>query len=246
MLSQVLDFTNMNVLVVGGSSGIGNGIAQAFLDRGAVVYVWGTRATRADYPDGADSTLEGLHYQQLDATDSDAVSNYLPPFDRLDVLVLSQGIVLYQRAEFEIAAFRRVIDVNLNSLMICASKFQSMLSQARGSLIVVSSTAAVKATKGNPAYGASKTGAYGLTRTLGQAWAPIGIRVNGVAPGMVETRLTKATTDIPSRKAKFLESVPLGRFGTTQDIANAVLFLSSPLASYIVGQTLIVDGGFVL
>ena len=123
------------------------------------------------------------------------------------MLVLAQGAVIYRRGEFEMEGFRKVLEVNLLSLMACASKFQPMLKAARGSLIIVSSTAAYHATKGNPAYNASKTGAVGLTRTLAQAWAEDGIRVNGIAPGLVDTRMTKVTTANPKRLEGAIERI---------------------------------------
>ena len=150
------------------------------------------------------------------------------------------------RGEFEMAGFRSVLEVNLISLMACASRFHPMLRAARGSLIIVSSTAAYHATKGNPAYNASKTGAVGLTRTLAQAWAPDGIRVNGIAPGLVDTKMTRVTTANPKRLEAAVERIPLQRLGTPADMAGAALFLASPLASYIIGQTLVVDGGLIL
>ena len=183
-----LDFSGKQVFVVGGSSGIGNGIAHAFRARGARVQVCGTRASAADYSPAEGSHLENLDYAQLDVSDPQAI----------------------------------------------------------GSLIIVSSTAAYHSTKGNPAYNASKTGAVGLTRTLGQAWAEDGIRVNGIAPGLVDTKMTKVTTANPKRLEGAIERIPLKRLGTPADMAGAALFLASPLASYIVGQTLVVDGGLIL
>jgi len=243
---QELDFTGKTVLVVGGSSGIGNGTAQAFRAKGAAVHVWGTRARAEDYAGEEGSDLAGLHYARLDVADFAAVEAYQPPFDRLDVLVLAQGTVLYKRAEFAIEGFQKVIDVNLNSLMACAAKFHDMLAASRGALIIVSSTAAFHSTRGNPAYNASKAGAVGLTRTLGEAWAADGIRVNGIAPGLVDTKLTKVTMDNPERREGALRQIPLGRFGTPDDMAGVALFLASPLAAYVVGQTIVVDGGLIL
>src|SRR5258707_13628066 len=241
-----LDFSGKQVLVVGGSSGIGNGIAQAVRDRGARVHVCGTRATAADYSLAEGSHLEGLDYARFDVSAANAIENFKPAFDRLDVLVLAQGAVIYRRGEFEMAGFRKVLEVNLMSLMACAGKFHDMLGIAKGSLIIVSSTAAYHSTKGNPAYNASKTGAMGLTRTLGQAWAEDGIRVNGIAPGLVDTKMTKVTTNNPKRLEGAIERIPLKRLGTPADMAGAALFLASPLASYIVGQTLGGDGGVIL
>jgi 3-oxoacyl-[acyl-carrier protein] reductase len=241
-----LDFSDRQVLVIGGSSGIGNGIAQAFLAKGARVHVCGTRAQATDYSPDEGSHLEGLDYFRLDVSNPSAIEDFRPGFERLDVLVLAQGAVIYRRGEFEMAGFRKVLEVNLMSLMACATKFHPMLRAAKGSLIIVSSTAAYHSTKGNPAYNASKTGAVGLTRTLGQAWAEDGIRVNGIAPGLVDTKMTKVTTANPKRLEGAIGRIPLKRLGTPADMAGAALYLASPLASYVVGQTLVVDGGLIL
>ena len=240
-----LDFTGKSVLVVGGSSGIGNGIAQAFRQYGAQVQVWGTRAARADYRAADGSDLEGLAYQQVDVADFAAVAAAAQP-ERLDVLVLCQGSVAYGREEFRTETFRRIIDINLNSLMACAEKFRDALAASRGALITISSVGGLRATRGNPAYAASKAGAIHLTHTLAQAWAHKGIRVNGVAPGLVDTKLTKVTIDSPERLRERLAGIPAGRLGTPQDMAGACLFLASPLAAYVIGQTIAVDGGRML
>ena len=142
--------------------------------------------------------------------------------------------------------FRKVVGVNLDSLMACAMKFHAALKASGGNIVTISSTAAYHATRGNPAYNASKAGAVAVTRTLGQAWASDGVRVNGVAPGLVDTKLTKVTTENPERLAASLRGIPMHRLGTPEDMAGAVLFLASPLASYVTGQTLIVDGGLTL
>lgn len=242
---QTLDFSGREALVVGGSSGIGNGIAQAFRTQGASVKVWGTRKSAQDYAASQGSDLTGLAYEQVDVSDELAI-DAASGFDRLDVLVLCQGVVLYERAEFKMPGFRKVLEVNLMSLMACAAKFHDALAAARGSLIIVSSTAAFHSTMGNPAYNASKTGAYGLTRTLGEAWARDGIRVNGIAPGFVDTKMTKATTDNPQRLGASLKRIPLGRLGTPKEMAGVALFLASDLSSYVLGQTIVVDGGLIL
>ena len=240
-----LDFEGRTVLVTGGSSGIGNGIACAFRDHGARVQVCGTRATAADYAGEEGSDLDGMSYSRLDVTDDSAVANFTLPAEKLDVLVCAQGIAMYKRAEFDMAGFRQVMDVNLMSVMAVCTRFQSMLAQAKGSVVLVNSGGAFKATIGNPAYSASKGGMRILTMTLAEAWAP-DIRVNGIAPGYVETRITRVTRDHPRRYAETLENIPLKRWGTAQEMGGVALFLASPLASYITGQTLIVDGGKIL
>ncbi|HRD29384.1 MAG TPA: SDR family oxidoreductase [Caulobacter sp.] len=240
-----LDFTGRRVLVVGGTSGIGNGVAQAFRERGAKVAVWGTREA-ADYRAEDGSDLAGLAFARVDVSDSAAVTAAPSPFDGLDVLVLAQGTVLYRKGEFEMDGFRKVVGVNLDSMMACSMRFLADLKASGGNIVTISSTSAYHATRGNPAYNASKAGVVALTRTLGQAWATDGVRVNGVAPGLVDTKLTKVTTEHPDRLAGALRGIPMHRLGTPQDMAGAVMFLASPLAAYITGQTIIVDGGLTL
>lgn len=241
-----LDFSGKNVLVVGGTSGIGNGIAQAFRARGGNVFVWGTRASAGDYKKEDGSDLEGLHYSKVNIARQDEIDAWPVPFDKLDVLIQSQGWVLYNRAEFEMPGFREVVEINLMSVMAVAMKFHPALKAAQGAMVIVSSDAAYHSTRGNPAYNASKTGAVGLTRTLAEAWARDKIRVNGLAPGLVPTKLTAVSTDHPERLDRYIERIPMRRAGTPQDMAGVALFLSSPLAAYVLGQTIQVDGGMLL
>ena len=250
------NFSGQRVLVVGGSSGIGNGIAQAFRQRGAEVHVWGTRPRADDYAgvDGCD--LSGLHYTGVDVGDPEQIAHAPQPGGdgaTLDVLVLCQGTVVYQRGEFERAGWDQVMAVNLDSLMHCSRRFKPALlpsggptGREGGKIIIVSSIAGLGANVGNPAYAASKAGAISLTRTLGVAWAPDGIHVNGLAPGLVDTKLTKITTQHPKRLEGTLATIPARRLGTPADMAGAVLFLASPLGAYMAGQTIACDGGLSL
>lgn len=245
-MNNPLDFSGKSVLVIGGSSGIGNGIAQGFRAHGAQVIVTGTRPDEGDYLEAEDSDLRGLTYHRLDVTDRDAADALAAEIGAVDVLVQSQGVVRYKRAEFTREGWDAVVDVNLNSVMDVARAFHQGLAERGGNMIVVSSVAAFKSTIGTPAYAASKAGAASLVKTLGEAWAKDGLRVNGIAPGLVPTKLTAVTTDHPERREASLRAIPLGRMGTPEDMAGAALFLASPLASYITGQTLVVDGGLTL
>jgi 3-oxoacyl-[acyl-carrier protein] reductase len=240
---NTLRLDERTALVVGGSSGIGNAIAQLFRAQGASVHVWGTRPSAGDYADEPGSDLQGLGFSTVDVADSRAVESWQSPFDSLDVLVLAQGAVVYRRQEFEIDTFRRVVEINLNSVMHCCVKFLPLLRARRGSIVILSSIGAFKSVIGNPGYAASKAGVVGLTRTLGDAWARAGVRVNGIAPGMIATKMTAVTTESPERLKAVLDTISLGRLGVPEDIAHAALFLVSPLASYITGATLVVDGG---
>ncbi|MDP1597675.1 SDR family NAD(P)-dependent oxidoreductase [Phenylobacterium sp.] len=226
-----LDFTGKTVLVVGGSSGIGNGIAHGFRERGAQVHVWGTRADAGAYAGVEGSDLSGLTYAKVDVGERAEIAGHIPPFAALDVLILCQGTVVYRRGEFEPEGWDKVMAVNLDSLMACAMKFHDTLAARRGSIVIVSSVSGFQANRGNPAYAASKAGAVSLTKTLGQAWAGDGIRVNGLAPGLVDTKLTKVTTEHPDRLRGAMRSIPVGRLGEPSDMAGAAVFLASPLAS---------------
>jgi 3-oxoacyl-[acyl-carrier protein] reductase len=240
-----LDFSGKVVLVVGGSSGIGNGVAQAFRAHGAEVYCWGTREAHEYKPeDGSD--LTGLHYTRVDASDFAAIEKLELPFTRLDVLVTCQGAVAYSRKEFEIETFRKVVDINLNSVMACCMKVQSLLSESRGSAVIFGSIAGYHSSIGNPAYASSKAGVHMLVKTLGETWTRYNIRINGVAPGLVDTKLTAVTMNSPDRLEGALKKIPMRRAGTPKDMAGPALFLASDLSAYMTGQMLIVDGGRLL
>lgn len=245
-MSNELDFSGKRILVVGGSSGIGNGIAQDFRQRGGDVHVWGTRSDAASYKADEGSDLEGLGYDCVDVGSPDAIEQAPLPFDSLDVLVLCQGTVVYKRGEFAREGWDKVMSVNLDSLLHCSNKFRPQLASSRGSIIIVSSVSGFSANIGNPAYAASKAGAVSLTKSLGQAWAAEGIRVNGLAPGLVDTKLTKVTTANPKRLEASLSAIPQGRMGLPEDMAGVAAFLASPLASYVTGHTVVVDGGLTL
>lgn len=245
-MTDPLDFTDKRVLVIGGSGGIGNGIAQGFRARGAEVIVTGTRHDAGDYLEAEDSDFTGLTYHQLDVTNRKAVDALPDAMLEPDVLVQCQGIVRYGREEFGQHGWDEVIDVNLNSVMDVARAFNAALADTGGTMIVVSSVAAFIAAIGNPAYAASKAGAASLVKSLAEAWAREGIRVNGIAPGLVPTKMTAIMTDHPDRLDAMLKSIPLRRTGTPEDMAGAALFLASRLSAYMTGQTLVVDGGMTL
>lgn len=240
-----LDFSGKRVLVVGGSSGIGNGVAQAFRARGAEVHAWGTREA-ADYRAADGSDLTGLHYARVDVSDFGAVERQPLPFETLDVLVTCQGAVAYSRKEFEIETFRKVVDINLTSVMACCMKVEAMLRASKGSAVIFGSIAGYHSSIANPAYASSKAGTHMLVRTMGETWARDGIRINGIAPGLVDTKLTRITTDVPERLAAQLKKIPMRRMGLPKDMAGPALFLASDLAAYMTGQVLIVDGGRLL
>ena len=151
-MSISFDYRDKSVLVVGGSSGIGNGIAQGFRNAGAKVHVWGTRARAGDYKEDEGSNLEGLNYAQVDVSKPADILKSVQQYKALDVLILSQGIVMYNRGEFEQEGWDKVMSVNLDSLMNCARSCHEALSKTKGHLIIISSVSGLSANIGNPAY----------------------------------------------------------------------------------------------
>ena len=241
-----IDLEGKTVLVAGGSSGIGLGIARRFEAAGATVHVTGTRGAAGAYAPG---TLDGLVYHPLDVADDAAVRALAEGFGRLDVLVSSVGTVAYGGAEYEIETFRQVIDVNLNGVMHLCTAFRDPLrrdAEETASIVLVGSTSSFIATPGQPAYGASKGAMVTLTRSLAQAWAKHGIRVNGVAPGFVDTKLTRRSREDADVYAESLKKIPLRRWGEPEEMGDVALFLASPMASYVTGQMLLADGGITL
>lgn len=227
-------------LVTGGSQGIGHATAALLRDLGAAVTVTGTRASFADY----DEPLQGVTYVQSDIIDPAARAALAARFETLDVLVNNAGGG--RPNEFEQDQFEAVIDLNLNSVMDLSQRLFPALKAAGGAVVNVGSLASFLAIKEAPAYTAAKAGLLGLTRALGDKWALDGVRVNLVAPGFIETRMTARARVDPDFEKRLLRAIPMRRWGVPADIAEAIAFLASPAAAYITGQSLAIDGGLLL
>jgi len=245
-MDQPFDFSAAKVLVVGGAGGIGNAIARAFRDHGARACITGTRAAANDYAgEGIDCT--GMDYRQLDVSDAAAIAGLELPFAGLSVLVLCQGVNGPSGMDaLSPEALEQVLAVNLASVGLLCRRFHADLAASKGSVITIGSGACFVAVPHRPGYAASKAGLLALTRSLAAAWAQDGVRVNGIAPGYVPTRMTAATPENAERHAQSLARIPMGRWGEPAEMASTALFLASPLASYITGQMIAVDGGLTL
>ncbi|MFZ4688624.1 MAG: SDR family NAD(P)-dependent oxidoreductase [Polymorphobacter sp.] len=227
-------------LVTGGSQGIGYATAAVLRDRGAAVTVTGTRPAFADY----DEPLEGVAYIQADMADPVSRAALAAAFPVLDILVNNAGSG--RPNEYDQDQFETVIDINLNAVMDLSVRLFPALQAARGSIVNVGSLASFLSLKETPAYTASKAGLLGLTRALGDKWALDGVRVNLVAPGFIATRMTAPMRVDAGYEGRLLKSVPMRRWGEAREVAEAILFLASPAASYITGQSLAIDGGLML
>jgi NAD(P)-dependent dehydrogenase (short-subunit alcohol dehydrogenase family) len=236
--------TVRRVLVSGGTSGIGAAIARAFAATGAEVHATGATEAEAHAARARDD-MAGIACSALDVRDGAAVAARVAALGELDVVVNCAGIIR-RGAELEPEAFEQVVDINLNGTMRVCAAARAGLRARRGCIVNTASMLSFFGGGLVPGYSASKGGVAQLTKSLAIAYAADGIRVNAVAPGWIATPLTQALQDDAARSAPILARTPLGRWGTPEDIAGPVLFLTSPAAQFVTGVVLPVDGGYLI
>lgn len=237
------DFGATSVLVTGGTSGIGLAVASAFADAGASVTITGTRASTADYEDD----LSAFSFRQLEMRDHRAVDALAQDLSSLDVLVNNAGANFPDgKDEWDPDAFSAALDLNVEGAMRLTVRSRAALAASGmvggASVVNIVSMTAYRATTIVPGYSAAKAALVALTRNLAVHWAEDGIRVNAVAPGLTDTRMTAPMQAFP----KLLEAENrgvMGRMGTPEEVAAAVLFLSCDVSAFTTGSVLAVDGG---
>lgn len=247
-----MELKNKIALVTGASRGIGKQVAKDLASMGATVV--------ANYPnsnDSAEQTVEEIEknggtaiMSEFDVSDFDAVqkevSSIIDKLGEIHILINNAGITrdgLLLRMKEE--DWDRVFEVNLKSVYNCTrAVIRNMFKQKFGRIVNIASVVGEMGNAGQINYSSSKAGVIGFTKSAAKEFASRGVTVNAISPGFIQTDITK---DIPEEfKQKYMESIPLGRFGQTADISNVVCFLVSDNASYITGEVIRVNGGLYM
>jgi NAD(P)-dependent dehydrogenase (short-subunit alcohol dehydrogenase family) len=249
------DFKNRVALVTGAGSGIGLATARAFAEAGAAVAL---ADVREDTALRAAEELAAAGHKALGircdvAAEADVaamVEKTVSAFGRLDMAFNNAGlhVPVVNTADAHATDFDLAIAVNLRGVWNCMKhELRQMREQKSGAVVNCSSNSGIAGLPNLGAYTASKHGVIGLTKSAALEYAPLGIRVNAVCPGPVETPMVKkALVDAPEHMAEVIKEIPLGRLGRAEEIASAVLWLCSPQAGFVIGHALVVDGGFTV
>lgn len=247
------DLTGRVALVTGGTRGIGRALARALAEAGASVILTGREGARADAI-AAELAEGGLRIAgaALDVTDidqvEDVINDIVARYGRIDVLVNNAGISVASTAfEMTEPAFASVLDTNLAGVWRCSvAAARHMSRTGRGTIVNIGSMSAtiVNRPRWQAHYLASKAAVHQLTRALAAEWAPMGIRVNALAPGYILTE--SSPVDRPEYKETCVEPAALKRFGTPEELGPATVFLASDASSFATGSILVVDGGYTL
>jgi len=234
-----------SAIVTGGAGGIGGAICTALAESGHYVGVFDYDGPAAEKLAARLPNAVGL---QVDITDEASVTDAVRHFGRVpDVLVNNAGIAATGGLKQDAAMFLRVLQVNVVGAYIMARALTpGMMKRGSGAIVNITSIAGSSVNPANGSYGPSKAGLANLTKAMALEYAPHGIRVNAVAPGMINDGMGVAAASDPQIYARRVATVPAGRLGSGRDVADVVAFLASDKARYVYGQEIIVDGALTL
>lgn len=239
---------NKVAIITGGTRGIGFETAKKFLENGAKVVILGSKKESVDK---ALKTLKDInekyevngYYPNLvnEIEVIDTFKKVKEEFGHIDILINNAGLSSSTKLEnYTVEEYDKLSDLNIKSIFICSKSILPYLEETKGNIINTSSMVSIYAQPSGFMYPASKFAVNGITKSLARELAPKGIRVNAVAPGITYTDMVKS---LPKEMIEpLIKTIPLGRIGLPEDIANAFLFLASDMASYITGEILSVDG----
>jgi 3-oxoacyl-[acyl-carrier protein] reductase len=246
-----MEFKGQRALVTGGARGIGRAIAEGLARKGADIAI---ADVSLDSAQSAAKELSALGIRamalKLDVSKSEEVAKsfeeIVKEFGRLDIVINNAGITrdgLILRMKEE--DWDAVININLKGVFLCSKEaVKVMVKQKYGRIVNIASVVAFMGNPGQANYSASKAGIVGLTKTTAREYASRGVTVNAVAPGFISTAMTDALAE--NVRQEMLKSIPAGKFGAVEDVANAVMFLASPGSGYITGQVIHVNGGMYM
>jgi len=248
------DMTGKVALITGGRTGIGRALALAFAQAGADVAI----CSRTNEGNGLEAVADEIRKlgQRAFAIKADVshkhdvenmVKKTVSELGDIDILINNAGIIVRRSLlETEGDVWDEIMDTNLKGTYLCSQAVgRIILKRKKGSIINIASLAGLRPMPLTAAYGISKAGVIMLTRILARELGSYNVRVNAIAPGTVRTKMTEAWFNDPEFVKPRLPNIPLGRFGEPDDITGAALFLASDAASWITGQTVVVDGGYI-
>jgi NAD(P)-dependent dehydrogenase (short-subunit alcohol dehydrogenase family) len=244
LLDEALDFTGRRVLVTGAANGFGEATARAFAQRGANLVL----ADIEDEPLRQLAAELGCECQVFDQADPQSVERLAQAVGVLDVLVNNAGVLIARPLlDTTLEDIRRLIDTDLiGALRLMQAVGRGMVERQRGVIVSIGSQTAFSGGENRAVYAAAKAAISQLTRAAAVEWGPHGVRVVCLAPGRSITRMTRETAKPGYAGDRGLSRVPLGRWGSVDEVAATVVFLASDAAGYITGETVVADGGYVV